>query len=448
MVFIGLFLFLFISLWAILKVPSVQNFLVSKVTSYISDKTHTRVELAYIDLEFPKSILLQGIFLEDQKHDTLIAAKELELDINMLALLTSTVSIESTELDDFSVHLKRNERDSTFNFQFLLDAFTSDNKKEVSIDTTKSGTPWTVKAKSIVLSHGRFNMEDSLSGLYMNLSLGEMKGELNKLDLNKSFADVGDISLSDVHGSVRSTKQSTPDTSTSAGWRGVSVSGLTIERSSFSYSDQISSLFASATIGILELEHTSIDLIEQAIVSDGLSIEQSSSLVQLKKSNTTSYADTSTSGWNVQVSSLQLEQNDFKMDIVNEAEISSGIDWNHLALTNINTDAKDLVYNGPLIEATIESLSAQDKSGFGIRSLETKAYMDANKASLTDLSLVTNHSRLGQDIRIQYSSLEELISTLSVDCNMKNNQVAVKDLLLLVPALDTIEIIHKNKDRS
>ncbi len=445
---IGLFLFLFVSLWAVLKVPSVQNFLVSKVTTYISDKTHTRVELAYIDLEFPKSILLQGIFLEDQKHDTLIAVKELELDINMLALLTSTVSIESTELDDFSVHLKRSERDSTFNFQFLLDAFTSDNKKEVNIDTTKTGTPWTVKANSIVLSHGHFHMEDSLSGLYINLSLGEMKGELNKLDLNKSFADVGDIALLDVHGSVRSTKQSAPDTSTSAGWRGLSISGLTIEHSSFSYSDQLSSLLASATIGTLELENTSIDLIEQTIASDGLSMAQSSSLIQLKKSNTASEADTSTSNWNVQVSALQFDQNDFKMDVLNEAKIHSGIDWNHLALTGINTQAKDLAYNGPMIEATIESLSVQDKSGFGIRSLETNVYMDSDNASLTDLSLVTNYSRLGQDISIQYKSLEELMSTLSVNCNMKNNQVAIKDLLLLVPALDTIEIIHKNKDRS
>lgn len=447
LVFIGLFLFLFASLWAVLKVPSVQNFLVSKATTYISDKTHTRVELAYIDLEFPKSILLQGIFLEDQKHDTLIAVKELELDINMLELFTSTVSIESTELDGFSVYLKRNDRDSTFNFQFLLDAFTSGNK-EVNIDTTKTGTAWTVKANSVVLSHGHFNMEDSLSGLYMNLSLGEMKGELNKLDMNKTIAYVGDIELSEVHGIVRNTKQPAADTSTSEGWRGISISGLTIEHSSFGYSDNISSLFASATIGSLELENTSIDFIQQAIASDGLSIAQSSSIIQFKKTNAPSKEDTAASGWNVQVSSLQLKQNNFKMDILNEAKLYSGIDWNHLTLTDINTYAKDLVYDGPLIEATIESLSAQDKSGFGIRSLQTKAYMNTNKASLTDLSLVTNYSRLGQDIRIQYKSLEELTSTLSVDCNMKNNQIAVKDLLLLAPALDTIEFIHKNKNRS
>lgn len=444
----GIFMFLFAGVWLILKVPSVQNFLVTKATAYVSDKTHTRVELKYIDLKFPKSILLQGIFLDDKNHDTLLSIKELEVNLNMLALLSQTVSIETLILDDFNIHLKRNELDSTFNFQFLVDAFSSDKNKQANIDTTGSGSAWTIKANAIDLNNGRFDMIDSVSGLFINVSVGEIHAALNTLDLDKSIADLGAINLSDVHGVIRNTKHAAANVDTASdGWNGIYTSGLTIQRSSLLYSDLITSMLISSKIGELELENTSIDLLKKNIASDGLSITQSSSLIQLHKSSETSKTNSSEADWNIKLASLELKQNAFKMDILNEAQLPKGIDWNHLALTSINTSATDILYNGPEIQATIEALSAQDKSGLGIRSLETKAYMNATTASLTDLSLVTNHSRLGQDIKISYSSLDEIMSSISIDCSMKDNQVAIKELLLLVPSLDTVEIIHKNKDR-
>ena len=447
---LGIFTVLFILLWSVLKVPAVQNFLIKKATGYVSNKTHTRVELAYIDLEFPKSILLQGIFLEDTKHDTLVSIGEIEVNLNMLALLSNTVSIETLGIDNFYVRLKRTNPDTTFNFQFLADAFTSDDTKEVVVDTVK-GTPWTIKANSIALTNGRFDMLDETSGMLINVSAGEIEAELNKLDITASYVDLGDIKLSEVHGNMRNTKPAAPDTDTSSGgWNGIHASLLTIEHSSFKYSDDITAMLIDVNIGELELKPSTIDLTKQLIASDGLSIGQSRALIQLKKSSDTSAQhsdDPESAEWNVQVSSLNLKQNDFKMDFLNEPEIPAGIDWNHLALTGINTSAKDISYNGPLVKATIESLSAQENSGFGVRSLKTVAYMDATSASLTDLSLVTNHSYLGQDIKVTFNSLSEIMSSLSVDCSMMNNQVAVRDLLLLVPSLDTVEIIHKNKDR-
>lgn len=444
---IGLFIVLFASLWLILKVPSVQNFLVSKATTYVSKKTHTRVELKYIDLAFPKSILLQGVFIEDANHDTLVSIRELEVNINMLALLSKTVSVETLRLDNFYIQLKKNNRDSTFNYQFLIDAFTSDKTKKVEVDTAAS-SPWSIKANSIVFSHGRFDMTDLISGLHMSLSIGNLEAELNKLDLNKSIADIGDISLSDVHGLIQNSKASVTDTTTgSNSWNGVKLSQLTILRSSFNYSDKSTDMLVAIIIGRCELQNTSIDLHAQKIISEGLSIIQSSAQINLKKSNTTSTTDTTQQGWNVQVKSVDMEKSAFKLNILNEDTIPKGIDWNHLMLTSINTSIKEITYNGPLIKATVESLSAQDKSGFGIRSLHADAFMDANKASLTNLSLTTNHSHIGQDIKITYTSLAEIMSSMSLDCTMRNNHVAVKDLLLLLPELDTVEIVHKNKDR-
>ncbi|MBC7451805.1 MAG: translocation/assembly module TamB, partial [Cytophagales bacterium] len=76
-----------------------------------------------------------------------------------------------------------------------------------------------------------------------------------------------------------------------------------------------------------------------------------------------------------------------------------------------------------------------------------KAYMDSKGAELSDLSLATNHSFIGQHIKVRYTSLKEIMSSLSVNCSLYNNQLSIKDLLLLAPDLDKVDIIHKNRER-
>lgn len=447
LIIIGLFLVLFAAVWIILKVPSVQNYLVTKATTYVSKKTHTRVDLKYIDLEFPKSILLQGIFLEDTNKDTLASIQEIKVNLNMIALLSNTISIETFELNTFNIRLIRNDKDSTFNYQFLLDAFSSPKTKEVTVDTSAS-TPWTIKANAITLIDGHFNMQDGVSGINIDARIGNIQAALSLLDLQNSIAELGDLHISNVHGSVVSTKVSKKDTTTSEGWNGVKASEITIDNSSFIYKDLTSAMLLDLSIGKFELDETFVNLSIQKVISKGIALSNSTFKIEIPSNDTAVVKkDTLEKDWDIQVAVLDLKENNFKMDILKSIPITKGIDWNHLEITHLSTSSTNISYKGPNIEASIESLVAQDKSGFGIRSLQANAYMDAHKARLTDLSLTTNHSHIGQQIEITYKSLSDITSSLNIDCSMKNNSVAVKDLLLLVPSLDTVEIIHKNKDR-
>jgi hypothetical protein len=445
---IGLFLVLFASLWLIIKVPSVQNYIVTKATGYVSQKTHTRVVLKYIDLEFPKSILLQGIFLEDTNKDTLASIQEIKVDLNMLTLLSKSISIETFELNNFNILLIRNDKDSTFNYQFLLNAFTSPKTNKAIIDTAAT-SPWTINAHAISFVNGHFNMQDAVSGINIDARIGNIEAALNLLDLQNNIAELGGIHLSNVQGNILRTKQAAPDTKIHNGWKGLQVSEIAIDHSSFIYKDALSALLLDLEIGNFELNETIIDLSVKKVISKGIALSNSTFKIAIPPSEKTTILkkDSIVNDWNIQLASLDLKENNFKMDMLQKSPIKKGIDWNHLQLTHLNTVTKNILYNGPHIEATIESLMAQDKSGFGIRSLQTSAYMDEHTARLTDLSLTTNHSHIGQNIEITFASLNDITSSLNVNCNMKKNSVAIKDLLLLVPSLDTVEIIQKNKDR-
>jgi hypothetical protein len=443
------FVVLFGSVWAVLKIPAVQNYLVSKATSYVSKKTHTRVELAYIDLEFPKSIVLQGIFLDDKNKDTLLSVAEIKVDISMLALLNHTVSVQQLSLNNAYGRLSRTNNDSTFNFQFLVDAFSSGKKEPVVADTTS--TDWTIKADKVSLRACRFDMDDAYSGMFLHSSIREADVELNELDLAAQSVSAGDIRLVGGTTTIEQTKLST-DTTTSegSGWDKVSVESVSIEQSVFRYDDPFSCMNIFAKVGSCNLGKSNMSLITQTIQASGLQLDNSTSFIQLERDASTpeltavEVVVTPAKYWNIYLDKAEMKNNTFKLDFTNVPAIAHGADWNHLYVKGIGAEIKDALYNGPVIKGTIENLVAQERSGLGIRALRAKFLMDEHQMALKDLFLKTNYSTIGQQVQLQYASLDQLVNTLQVNCSMVDNHLAIEDLLLLQPDLRQQEILSKN----
>ena len=48
-----------------------QNILVKKATTYLSDKLHTKVEIDHVNFSFFNKFNINGIYIEDDKKDTL-----------------------------------------------------------------------------------------------------------------------------------------------------------------------------------------------------------------------------------------------------------------------------------------------------------------------------------------------------------------------------------------
>ena len=69
---------LLLLLCVLIQVPAVQNFAKDKAVSYLQNKIKTKVSLDRIAVNFPKEIILEGFYFEDQKKDTLLSGKRLE----------------------------------------------------------------------------------------------------------------------------------------------------------------------------------------------------------------------------------------------------------------------------------------------------------------------------------------------------------------------------------
>ena len=90
---VGSIIALLLLLIFLIRLPSVQNYVVGKATTYLENKIGTRVDIGHIYINFPKKLELGDVYFADQSNDTLIAGESLMVDINMFKLLRNTVEI-------------------------------------------------------------------------------------------------------------------------------------------------------------------------------------------------------------------------------------------------------------------------------------------------------------------------------------------------------------------
>src|SRR5690242_12331843 len=121
--------FLIILVLLLIQAPFVQNFARQKAVSFLEHKLKTTVQIGELDIKFPTAISLQKVFFEDQSKDTLLYGGEIKVDIDMFQLIRNNIEIKEIYLDNILAKVKRLPPDSVFNFQFIVDAFSSEEKK-------------------------------------------------------------------------------------------------------------------------------------------------------------------------------------------------------------------------------------------------------------------------------------------------------------------------------
>ena len=69
-----------------LKLPFVQRMVTQRAISYYADRVNTPANLSGLYLDFPTTLVMEGLYLEDQQADTLVYFDELNVSTNVLGL--------------------------------------------------------------------------------------------------------------------------------------------------------------------------------------------------------------------------------------------------------------------------------------------------------------------------------------------------------------------------
>ena len=194
---IGYFLLGIIALLLILmlliQVPAVQNWVVGKVTNTLEERLGTEVDIAHVDIDFIKKISIEGIYIEDQKQDTLLYLDDLVVDIGLFSLFGQEIVFDIAKLEGGVIKLDRQAGDSTFNYQFVIDAFASSDT--TTQDT--SGSAWTVDIGDIVIDNVRFRMYDGEAATDLEANIGNFHADFKTFNLSDQDVAFDKIELAD-----------------------------------------------------------------------------------------------------------------------------------------------------------------------------------------------------------------------------------------------------------
>jgi hypothetical protein len=144
--------FFLICLFFAFQTESFQTWAAQKVTSYLSKELDAKVDIQKLKISFISNVTLQGVFVSDKHHDTLVYGKDITINLSGFDYGKQQLSIDEVKLSDVKVKLLKYKNEEDWNFQYLADYF-------ASTDTTKTDTtssPWKIKYGALKLNNVEF----------------------------------------------------------------------------------------------------------------------------------------------------------------------------------------------------------------------------------------------------------------------------------------------------
>ena len=424
---------IFILIAVLIQIPAIQTKIVHFATTYISDKTHTKVGIKNVGISFPKSVVLEGLYLEDLNNDTLVYADKAKVNMALYDLLHNKIAISSFALEDATIKLHNTKNDPIFNYNFLLTAF--------SDTTSKVNTPskWTFSLDKVDLKNVRFTYNDEFAGMNVFVTLKKSEFTVDTIDPGKSLYQFDKLFVEGLTTNVVASKsESTKSGQSTSILPKIGAKNLQLSNSMVSYTDSVGYLSVISVINQCELKDASIDLQKQLLSSDYLSLSKSK--IQYHtfnpeiKSDARNVVPVSTSGtnWKVTLNQIELKDDSLNYKSGNKPLVKNVFDPDCLEYTNLTLDATNFFYSTDQTKVSVTKFSATDQNNFAITSFETDFSMDQHSITAKKLKASTSNSSIEADFNLQYSSMAALIDSMqfsNINLDLKNLRFINSDVL-------------------
>ncbi|GGK87680.1 translocation/assembly module TamB domain-containing protein [Rufibacter glacialis] len=449
---IGIVLVLVVLLLVALQLPKVQDFAASKVESYLENKLGTEVQIGKFRSDFRKDILLEGVYLEDQKGDTLWYSERLAANLDILGILKSKVALKSLELENATAHIYRTMPDSVSNFDFILEAFATPTDTTAQ-DTTSAG--FTYDIGTLDLTNIYLTYRDEVNGQNVRTRVGNLTVKMDELDLTKEIYRIDDIALRDTWVDMTQTKIP-PEGESEPLTMQFGLKTVSLDRVKLKYRNGVAKQYIDVNLGEARMASEKIDLINSRIDLSNLELHNSTLAYSQNADMPTESrvvnpaeaveaieeAVSKSTGqpvnWVFTLDKLNVTEVDAAFDNYDAPKQARGMDYNHLLASNLNLQLTDLYYSTNRTTAQLNQLAFQEKSGFEVKQFTAGILFDSVQTELSDLVLETGHSRIARRIKVGYPSLETAaddLSKLTLSADLQNTYIGFQDIALLQPAL-------------
>ncbi|WP_133055298.1 translocation/assembly module TamB domain-containing protein [Niastella koreensis] len=171
-----------------IQTTPVQNWLVKQVTGKLSKNLHATVRIKHVDFALFNKMVLEGTLVNDQHNDTLLYAGAVKVNLTDWFFLKDRVVLKYIGLENALIQLKRS--DSTWNYGFLADYFSSPQKKEPKKQDNIDFDLQKVEFRNVKLMQ-----VDGWRGENMTLQLASMDVNAEGINLKKRMAHIKTIDI-------------------------------------------------------------------------------------------------------------------------------------------------------------------------------------------------------------------------------------------------------------
>lgn len=217
---------LFITLFTLLYIPPIQNYLRGMATEYASKATGMNIGIERISLSFPLNLVVKGVNVV-QEQDTLLSLEQLTVKVQMLPLLRKDVQVDGIELENVMVNsmnlvegmkvqgslgklfveshgINPGKEEATVNKISLADAdikLCLNNTAETPEDTTSATPAWKVMLHTLQLKNVSFDLQMPADSLKLTAAIGQADMNNGVMDLGKELYSLGSFKIK--NGAVR-----------------------------------------------------------------------------------------------------------------------------------------------------------------------------------------------------------------------------------------------------
>ena len=435
-----------------------QNFAKNKTVTYLQNKIHTKVKIGHISLGLPKLLVLEDVYFEDQKRDTLLAGDKLKVDISMLKLLSHQVEINEINLDGITLKVQRGA-DSVFNYDYIVKAFAGEQKKQPKPTDTTSSMKFSVD--KIILDKINISYQDAVTGNNVKFLLGHFDTRVQTFDMDKMKFTIPKITLSGfnariIQTPVGSSIANTAKVDTTVKPLNMELNLGIIDISKIKVDYRSPEMNADVDLGKFLVDIDKLDLknekatiksVELSNTRAGFTFAQPQTVKTavnkaIKKLDTLTANTNSGKSWSATLGKLAFVNDDIKFDNNDQKPLAKGLDYAHMHIRDVNVDAENISYSPDVMAGKINQFTFNDKSGLTVKNFRTTFFYGPKNAYLNGLYLETPQTIIQKQLRVSYPSLDAIsknIGLLKVNADLDGSRLSLKDVLLIMPTMSTME---------
>lgn len=188
---IGLYVLLFIFLLLAgcilaIRTPYVQNLLVDRIASSLSEELGTEVSVENVGIWFPDYATLKGVLIKDFDGDSLMYLEQLKVSLDELDQDNQRIDIKKLIIEEPRVYFHRKPDAKLFNYVQILSKLQPDS-------TSAGGKPWTIGFDDLEINNGSFIFFDEARKEPTDRQFKETDIRLSNIELDATdFHIVGD----------------------------------------------------------------------------------------------------------------------------------------------------------------------------------------------------------------------------------------------------------------